>query len=97
MAIDIRHQSARQFQSTDFIEFDHIFVMDRQNYRDVIAKAINQDDIDKVELLCEFSWYGNAPCTRPILRRRNEGFEKVFDLSKNSMPMSYCKTMGGKP
>ena len=29
--VDIRHQSARQFQSTDFIEFDHIFVMDREN------------------------------------------------------------------
>ena len=38
--IDISHQSARQFQSSDFSKFDHIFVMDSQNYRDVIAKAI---------------------------------------------------------
>ena len=30
--IDISHQSARQFQSSDFTKFDHIFVMDRQNF-----------------------------------------------------------------
>jgi protein-tyrosine phosphatase len=49
--IDISHQIARQFKSSDFTKFDHIFVMDRQNYRDVIAKANRQGDIDKVELL----------------------------------------------
>ena len=77
--IDISHQSARQFQSTDFMEFDHIFVMDRQNYRDVIAKADNQDDIDKVELLCKAAGMGIRPVFDPYYGG-DEGFQNVFDL-----------------
>ena len=77
--IDIRHQSARQFQSIDFKKFDHIFVMDRQNYRDVITKANHQDDIDKVELICEAAGLGICPVPDPYFGG-DEGFQKVFDL-----------------
>jgi protein-tyrosine phosphatase len=81
--IDIRHQSARQFQSNDFAEFDHIFVMDRQNYRDVIAKANHQDNIDKVELLCEAAGMGMRPVPDPYYGD-NQGFQNVFDLVKTA-------------
>ena len=81
--IDIRHQSARQFQYNDFTEFDHIFVMDRQNYRDVIAKANHQDDIDKVELLCEAAGMGMRPVPDPYYGD-DEGFQNVFDLVKTA-------------
>ena len=81
--IDISHQSARQFQSSDFTKFDHIFVMDRQNYRDVIAKANHQDDIDKVELLCEAAGLGMRPVSDPYYGG-DEGFQSVFDLVKTA-------------
>ena len=81
--IDISHQSARQFQSSDFTKFDHIFVMDRQNYRDVIAKANHQDDIDKVELLCEAAGLGMRPVPDPYYGG-DEGFQSVFDLVKTA-------------
>ena len=77
--IDISRQSARQFQSSDYNKFDHIFVMDRQNYRDVIAKAYHLDDIKKVELLCEAAGLGICPVPDPYFGS-DEGFQKVFDL-----------------
>ena len=79
--IDISQQSARQFQSSDFTKFDRIFVMDQQNYRDVIAKANNQDEIDKVELLCEVAGMGVRPVPDPYYGG-DEGFKSVFDLIK---------------
>ena len=81
--IDISHQSARQFQSSDFTKFDRIFVMDQQNYRDVIAKANNQDEIDKVELLCEVAGMGVRPVPDPYYGG-DEGFKSVFDLVKTA-------------
>ena len=81
--IDISRQSARQFQSNDFTKFDHIFVMDRQNYRDVIAKANHQDEIDKVRLLCEAAGMGVRPVPDPYYGG-DEGFKSVFDLVKTA-------------
>ena len=81
--IDINHQSARQFKSSDFTKFDHILVMDRQNYRDVISKANHQDDIDKVKLLCEAAGLGMRPVPDPYYGG-NEVFQNVFDLVKTA-------------
>ena len=77
--IDISRQSAREFQSSDYNKFDHIFVMDRQNYRDVISKAYHLDDIKKVELLCEAAGLGICTVPDPYFGC-DEGFKKVFDL-----------------
>ncbi|WP_207421884.1 low molecular weight protein-tyrosine-phosphatase [Desertivirga brevis] len=49
--LDISTQVCRQFQSTDFDEFDRIFVMDKMNLRDVLNHARNDDDKKKVRLL----------------------------------------------
>lgn len=48
--IDISTQKARKFTVADFDTYDHIFVMDKHNYQDVIALARNQNDKDKVSL-----------------------------------------------
>ena len=77
--VDIRHQSARKFQSTDFMEFDHIFVMDRQNYRDVVEQANTPAEVDKVELICEAADMGSIPVPDPYYGG-DDGFQKVFDL-----------------
>lgn len=48
--IDISSQRARQFKPVDFDIYDHIFVMDSNNYRDVISMASNDADREKVKL-----------------------------------------------
>jgi len=49
--IDISKQICRLFRTSDFDEFDHILVMDKSNYRNIIALARNEEDKKKVSLL----------------------------------------------
>ena len=49
--IDISAQKARQFTAQDFERYDHIFVMDRSNYSNVIGLATQEQHRSKVELL----------------------------------------------
>lgn len=49
--IDITGQRARKFLVEDFDEFDLIYVMDHENYRDVVSIARNRDDIAKVKMI----------------------------------------------
>ena len=77
--IDIRYHSARQFKTKDFGDFDHIYVMDRQNYRDVVAKANISAEVDKVELICEAADMGSVAVPDPYYGD-DDGFQKVFDL-----------------
>ncbi|GAA4324164.1 low molecular weight protein-tyrosine-phosphatase [Mucilaginibacter gynuensis] len=49
--VDISKQVCRQFKTGDFDNFDLILVMDRNNLSDVVAKARNANDIEKVRLL----------------------------------------------
>lgn len=49
--IDITDQRARQFSRKDFEEFDRIFVMDRQNYANVLELAGTDEHRAKVQLL----------------------------------------------
>ncbi|MFC3354024.1 low molecular weight protein-tyrosine-phosphatase [Sphingobacterium zeae] len=48
--IDISSQRAQHFKPQFFAEYDLIFVMDRQNYADVCAQAIDKSDLNKVKL-----------------------------------------------
>lgn len=49
--IDISKQICRKFRKSDFDEFDHIFVMDKNNYADVLAMAPDEVAANKVKLL----------------------------------------------
>ena len=46
--IDISNLVARQFRKEDFNRFDKIFVMDDENYTNVIALAESESHIEKV-------------------------------------------------
>ena len=48
--VDISAQRAQQFASHHFDEYDHILVMDRENLRNVLAKAKNAGHRTKVQL-----------------------------------------------
>jgi protein-tyrosine phosphatase len=49
--IDISGQVCRLFKVSDFDTYDHIFVMDKSNLSDILAKARNKEDEKKVRLL----------------------------------------------
>lgn len=46
--IDISNQKCQQFQTSDFETFDYIYVMDSNNYNDVIKLAKNENQKKKV-------------------------------------------------
>lgn len=48
--IDISNQKARQFSKADFNNFDHIYVMDKQNYENVMLLANSDEEKQKVKL-----------------------------------------------
>uniref|UniRef100_A0AB33JNZ2 protein-tyrosine-phosphatase n=1 Tax=Prevotella sp. GTC17262 TaxID=3236797 RepID=A0AB33JNZ2_9BACT len=45
---------ARQFQTTDFSQFDHIYVMDNENYRIITQMARTDAERNKVERLADY-------------------------------------------
>jgi protein-tyrosine phosphatase len=49
--IDITAQRARKFLVEDFDAFDLIYVMDHENYHDVVSLARNEEDIVKVKMI----------------------------------------------
>lgn len=71
---------ARQFERSDFEEFDLILAMDRDNYDDILSLDRAGNYQDKVRLMCDF-------CTRHNLKEvpdpyygGTEGFNHVIDL-----------------
>ncbi|WP_158990465.1 low molecular weight protein-tyrosine-phosphatase [Mucilaginibacter sp. L196] len=71
--VPIGHQKCRQFRLSDFEDFDHIYVMDRNNLADVLAMAPNKQAAGKVKLLL-----GNKEVPDPYYD--DTQFAPVFDL-----------------
>lgn len=71
---------ARQFQKSDFQDFDLILAMDQENYENILALDQTKQYQQKVHLMCEF-------CSRHTLKDvpdpyygGQEGFNQVIDL-----------------
>ena len=78
--LDITNQRARQFKRSDFDTFDHIFVMDNSNYKDVLALAPNEEAKLKVKLILnEIFPNENVDVPDPYYGGQ-DGFENVFDM-----------------
>ena len=77
--IDISRQRCRRFVKEDFNRFDHIFVMDQSNYRDVTELANGGDQLEKVRLLLEELEMGPSEVPDPYYGG-DSGFEYVFEL-----------------
>lgn len=71
--IDISKQICRKFRKSDFDEFDHIFVMDKNNYADVLAMAPDEVAANKVKLLL-----GDKEVPDPYYD--DNQFQPVFEL-----------------
>lgn len=78
--IDLSKQKARQFQQTDFENFDHIYVMDQSNYANVIAMAPNPAAIDKVQLILKEHPNSKLAEVPDPYFGGDEGFEHVYQL-----------------
>ncbi|MBR8832718.1 MAG: low molecular weight phosphotyrosine protein phosphatase [Stigonema ocellatum SAG 48.90 = DSM 106950] len=79
LGINLQGQ-ARQFQKSDFQDFDLILAMDRQNYQHILSVDRSGQYHDKVRLMCDF-------CSRHTLKEvpdpyygGAEGFNQVIDL-----------------
>lgn len=78
--INISKLKGRQFVASDFDNFDHIYVMDQSNYRDVIRLARNESDKKKVQLILNMAFPKlNMEVPDPYYGG-DEGFEHVFQL-----------------
>jgi len=77
--IDITNQRCRKFETKDFTEFDMIYVMDKSNFSNVIAKATNTRDSKKVKLLLDEIDLDINEVPDPYYDNEN-GFESVFHL-----------------
>lgn len=78
--IDISQQKGRQFQISDFDEFDYIYVMDLSNYKNVVALARNEEDKKKVSLILnEVFPDENVEVPDPYYGG-DHGFENVYQM-----------------
>jgi len=78
--LNISNQKGRQFQKSDFETFDYIFVMDNNNYNDVIHLAQNDDQKNKVQLILD-SIFSNekVDVPDPYYGLAN-GFDLVYEM-----------------
>ena len=78
--VDIGFLKARQFEYKDFEEFDSIFVMDQNNYKNVIQLAKTDQDKCKVKLLLDFTSKVHRKEVPDPYYGTQTDFEEVYEL-----------------
>tara|TARA_B100000886_G_scaffold297482_1_gene225172 strand:- start:4033 stop:4467 length:435 start_codon:yes stop_codon:yes gene_type:complete len=73
--INISNQAARQFKLEDFYRFDKIFIMDDENFRNIITLAENESNIKKVH----YTLLKQKNVPDPYFGGK-EGFVKVYEM-----------------
>jgi protein-tyrosine phosphatase len=85
--LDISQQKARVLKKADLETFNHIYVMDRQNYDNVIKLAGNAEQISKVELFIPERIvpdpYNDDVLFLPVFEMIATQCEKLFAQLKN--------------
>jgi protein-tyrosine phosphatase len=71
---------ARQFQRSDFEEFDLILAMDKENYDDILSLDSRQTYHHKVKLMCDFCRHHPDREVPDPYYGGPEGFNYVIDL-----------------
>lgn len=78
--LDISQQKGRQFTTSDFDNFDYIYVMDNNNYIDVTQLAVKNEHKKKVKLILnELFPNENVDVPDPYYGLQNE-FDSVYNL-----------------
>lgn len=78
--VSINHIRSRQFVIDDFDAFDLIFVMDTQNYNNVIEMAQTQEDREKVKFILNELYPRQNRAVPDPYYGGEQGFEKVYQL-----------------
>ena len=78
--LDISKQKARKFKTSDFKDFDHIYVMDSSNLKDVTALAPDTEAKAKVKLMMDEIYPGQNVVLPDPYYGGPEGFENVYDM-----------------
>ena len=78
--LDITSQRGRQFSATDFDSFDHIFVMDNSNHRDVLRLARDENDRQKVSLILDALFPGENVDVPDPYYGGTDGFANVYNM-----------------
>ena len=76
--LDISQQRGRQFSKKDFQDFDHIFVMDNSNFKDVIAIAETDEERQKVHLILDEIFPSENVDVPDPYHGGDQGFENVY-------------------
>ena len=72
---------SRQFEREDFDRFDHIVVMDNENYHDIMSLARNDDDKQKVSRMVDYTRHHPTMHSVPDpYYGGDRGFELVIEL-----------------
>ncbi|HEY9637799.1 MAG TPA: low molecular weight protein-tyrosine-phosphatase [Coleofasciculaceae cyanobacterium] len=71
---------ARQFQKSDFENFDLILAMDQENYQDILSLDPQGKYRDKVRLMCDFASHHSEREVPDPYYGGSEGFNNVIDL-----------------
>ena len=78
--IDISDQRARKFISNDFNEFDLIYAMDSENYKNICSLAKNESDLNKVKMILnEIKPSKDLSVPDPYYGGHG-GFENVYEM-----------------
>jgi protein-tyrosine phosphatase len=78
--IDISNQRARKFDIKDFIEFDVIYAMDKENYQNICSLAKKDAEIHKVKMILdEVNLSQNLSVPDPYYGE-DDGFQNVYQL-----------------
>jgi len=89
--LDISGQRGRQFSKDDFNDFDHIFVMDNSNFKDVISMAETDEDRQKVHLILEEIFPSENVDVPDPYHGGEQGFENVYQMLNEA-----CKEIAQK-
>ncbi len=77
--LDITMQKGRQISKKDFKNFDLIFVMDQENFKNVTALASTEEEKEKVNLIMSML-NPHDPLSVPDPYWDDNGFQKVYEM-----------------
>jgi protein-tyrosine phosphatase len=78
--IDISDHVARRFKISDFDQYDRIFVMDNNNYEDVMSVSRNEADQARVDFIMNLSRPGQNMSVPDPYYGGKDGFENVYRM-----------------
>jgi protein-tyrosine phosphatase len=89
--IDITNQRGKLFKPSFFQEYDYIYVMDTNNYADVINMAKNEDEKKKVQLILDELFPGENVDVPDPYSGIQSNFDQVFEMLEEA-----CESIANK-